>query len=173
MKTVCAWCGKDMGSTTSVHYENLISHGICEDCRFNLEYGSLSLEKFITKLDYPVMIVDQRVRVQGANQSAVEVLHESEEAMADQLAGDVIHCKYASFPEGCGETIHCAGCAIRNTAERTYKTGQSTRNVEAYNILNTPTGPKHMRILISTEKIGNRVLLQIDHLSDITADIVE
>ncbi|MHA1675165.1 MAG: hypothetical protein ACTSYI_16235, partial [Promethearchaeota archaeon] len=61
---------------------------------------------------------------------------------------------------------HCSGCAIRNSAEKTYETGQSLTNVKAYQILKTPVGPKHKIILISTEKVGDLVLLQIDDLLD-------
>ena len=86
----------------------------------------------------------------------------------DQLAGDVIQCIYADFPEGCGETTHCSGCAIRNTAEKTYETGESQKNVKAYQILKTAQGPKHKIILLSTEKVGDRVLLQIDDMVDDT-----
>ncbi|MHA1672560.1 MAG: hypothetical protein ACTSYI_02945, partial [Promethearchaeota archaeon] len=77
-------------------------------------------------------------------------------------------CVYSDLPGGCGKTIHCTGCTIRNSAEKTYETGQSLTNIKAYQILKTPTGPKHKIILISTEKVGDLVLLQFDDILDDT-----
>jgi len=167
MKIVCAWCGKEMESVTTVHQENKqISHGICDDCRFKLEYDSLGLEDFIITLKTPILVVDSQVRVQSANSRAMDLLQTSREKIENELAGDVIQCAYSDLPGGCGKSIHCSGCAIRNSAEKTYETGQSLTNVKAYQILKTPAGPKHKIILISTEKVGDLVLLQIDDLLD-------
>lgn len=167
IKIVCAWCKKEIESVTTAHQENKqISHGICDDCRFKLEYDSLGLEKFITTLKTPILVVDSKVRVQSGNSRAIEMLQVCNEEMADQLAGDVIQCVYSDLPGGCGKTIHCTGCTIRNSAEKTFETGQSLTNIKAYQILKTPAGPKHKIIYISTEKVGDLVLLQFDDILD-------
>jgi hypothetical protein len=167
IKIVCAWCKKEIESVTTAHKENKqISHGICDDCRFKLEYESFGLEKFIITLKKPILVMDRRVRVQSANSRAIELLQTGKEEIVDQLVGDVIQCVYSDLPGGCGKTIHCSGCTIRNSAEKTYETGQSLTNIKAYQILKTPAGTKHKIILISTEKVGDLVLLQIDDLVD-------
>ncbi|MHA1619374.1 MAG: hypothetical protein ACTSVZ_08835 [Promethearchaeota archaeon] len=156
-----------MESVTTVHQENkLISHGICEDCRFKLEYNILGLEKFIITLEKPILVVDGKVRVQAGNSRAIKLLQKCNEDIKNQLAGDVIQCVYSDLPGGCGKTIHCSGCTIRNSAEKTYETGQSLTNIKAYQILKTPAGPKHKIIFISTEKVGDLVLLQFDDILD-------
>ena len=33
--------------------------------------------------------------------------------------GKVFECAYARLPEGCGKTVHCVTCAIRNTVTST------------------------------------------------------
>lgn len=166
MKIVCAWCQKTIESTSS-HLENkLISHGLCDDCRIKMEYNFTSLEDFINKLNEPIMIVDKEGLVQGANQSVAKMLQISRETFKNQKGGDVMECIYADLPEGCGETIHCSGCTIRNTVMKTYETGQSQIDVEGYQYLKTPTGQKRMKILISTEKLGEHVLLRIDDMSE-------
>ncbi|MHA1744412.1 MAG: hypothetical protein ACTSWW_00340, partial [Promethearchaeota archaeon] len=129
MKIVCAWCGKEMESVTTEYHDNKqISHGICDDCRFKLEYDSLGLEKFICTLKKPILVVDGEVRVQAGNSRSMELLQTCNEEMENQLAGDVIQCVYSDLPGGCGKTIHCTGCTIRNSAEKTYETGQSLTN---------------------------------------------
>jgi hypothetical protein len=166
MKIVCAWCKKNIGSTPFLAGNSQISHGLCEDCRIELEYNFISLEKFIDELNKPIMIVDKQALIQGANQITVKMLQKSKEAFKNQKPGDVIECKYANLSEGCGKTVHCSGCAIRNIVKKTYETGQSQIKVEAYHYLNTPIGYKHMRILLSSEKIGDHVLLQIDDVTE-------
>ena len=167
MKIVCAWCQKNIGSTSS-HLENeLISHGLCNDCRIKLEYNFTSLEDFIENLNKPIMIMDNDAIVLGANESVATMLQKSKEEIKNQVTGQVIECVYADLPEGCGNTIHCTGCTIRNTVTKTYETGQSQIDVEAFQFLNTSTGQKHKKFLISTEKLGNHVLIRFDKISKV------
>ncbi len=79
-----------------------------------------------------------------------------------QLGGDVFSCAYASLPGGCGQTIHCKSCTIRITVTDTAETGKQHERVEAYQELHHITGDRIIRFLISTEKVGDVVLLRID-----------
>ena len=36
MKTICAWCGKDLGENAPLD-NPIISHGICPDCEAEIE----------------------------------------------------------------------------------------------------------------------------------------
>ena len=166
MKVVCSWCQKNISTISSNFGTKLISHGLCDDCRIKIEYNFTSLEDFIEKLKKPIMIVDNDGIVLGANQTVAMMLKKSKEEIKNQRGGDVMQCVYADLPEGCGNTIHCTGCTIRNTVNKTYETGQSQKDVEAYQFLNTPMGQKRMNILISTEKLGHRVLLRLDSMSE-------
>lgn len=166
MKTVCAWCKKELGSTPTTAPQKMISHGICDDCRFKLEYSSMGLEDFIVTLKQPILVMDGEVRVQCANEKASKMLQMGRADMTNQLAGDVIQCVYSDLPGGCGETLHCSGCTLRSSAEETYKTGKSLKKIEAYQTLKTSGGPKQKIILISTEKVKDLVLVQIDDMID-------
>ena len=168
MKSICAWCQKNIETKKIDNGYRQISHGICDDCALKLEYNYIPLEDFIDEINKPIIIIDKQLIGQGANQTAVKMLQKSKEAIKNQLGGDIMQCIYAALPGGCGETIHCSGCTIRNTVKHTLETGQDQHNVEAYNYLNTPMGTKRMRILISTEKIGESVLLQINNMIEAT-----
>ena len=76
--------------------------------------------------------------------------------------GDVFECKYAKLPGGCGKTIHCSGCTIRNTVTDTLQTGNSHSQVPA--TLNTYQQGESVDVefLISTEKVNNVVFLKVE-----------
>jgi len=79
-----------------------------------------------------------------------------------QLGGDVMECTYANLPKGCGKTEHCTGCGIRNTVMKTFSTGEPQKNVKAYQYIETPDGVKRTLFSITTEMVGEIVLLRID-----------
>jgi hypothetical protein len=76
----------------------------------------------------------------------------------------VLECAYARLPGGCGNTEHCKACTIRRTITTTHATGDGKVNVPAYQDIVTPGGIREVRFLISTEKVGNFVLLRIDEV---------
>jgi hypothetical protein len=69
---------------------------------------------------------------------------------------------YSALPEGCGKTVHCSGCAIRNTVMDTFQSGKSHLAVEAPLVYGTPDNRHEISFLISTEKVKDVVLLRID-----------
>jgi hypothetical protein len=76
-----------------------------------------------------------------------------------------MECARARLPGGCGKTEHCKACAIRNTVMETHATGKAVEKREAYQLVITPRGETKMRLLISTEKINQVVLLRIDEMA--------
>ncbi len=162
MRTVCAWCQKEYKSSVSDRENSPINHGICANCLVDLEYNTIEIGQFLNTFDLPLLVVDGNAVVQNANKVALEFLKKTGEDIHNTLAGDVISCVYADLPEGCGHTVHCDGCAIRNAVEETYRTGESSKTVEAFQYLKTPVGPQRIKIYISTEKVGERVFLQLE-----------
>jgi len=163
MKRVCAWCKKDLGTIkTEMYSESLITHGICEECK-NAFFDPLktTLMDFLDGLNVPVIVVDATVSINSANRQARELLHKELPRIVGFKGGDVFECAYAALPEGCGKTIHCVGCAIRNTVVDTFRTGTSHLEIPAYLNHTIDNGPE-IRFLISTEKVNDVVLLRID-----------
>jgi hypothetical protein len=82
------------------------------------------------------------------------------------MGGDVFECAYARLPGGCGRTAHCSGCTIRQTVMDTVRTGQGHLRAPAYLNRATPDGVQRIPLTISTERVGDFVLLRIDAVED-------
>jgi PAS domain-containing protein len=142
-----------------------ITHGICPDCVSNLKFQTgTDLKSLLDTLAIPVLVVNRAGVVEAANQEAEALLQKNGSEIEGRRQGDVFECAYARLPEGCGQTTCCSGCAIRQSVQATYATGRSLHRVPAYlkNGVPAPVGRIHMHI--STEKVGEVVLLRIDDI---------
>lgn len=173
MRRICAWCRNGIGG------ENLqfgpdnvpISHGICPDCaRIVLSYRAEPLSNYLDRFSGPVYLVNAEGRIVTANKAAFSALGKKPEDIEGQLGGDAFDCRYADLPGGCGNTIHCKTCTIRMKVTDTLQSGQSHLRVPAYPDLHYVTGEKKIRFLISTERVGDAVLLRIDDISEENKD---
>lgn len=168
MKIICAWCGKEIEDITdqelSSKYE--VSHGICLPCKERfLADDEYSLEHFLNKLEAPVLVVNSAGEVALANNQALNLLGKSLEQVKGYRGGDVMECAHAALPGGCGNTKHCVACTIRNNVMQTLETSECKRRVPAYLNRQLNAGKQIVDYLISTEKMGEVVLLRIDHVS--------
>jgi len=80
--------------------------------------------------------------------------------------GDVFECAYSKLPKGCGKTIHCVACTLRNTITDTFNTGNNHIRTPAYLTQGTFDDNQAIKILISTEKFADVVLLRIDKVGE-------
>ena len=166
MLMICAWCGKELLSDESESAENIISHGICSLCRLELtKYKRRKTKEILDSIIEPVFLVDSGGTVIIGNKSAAKMLNKDDTHIENYLSGDVFECSFAS-KGGCGNTIHCKTCAVRNTIMNTLKSGKGSKNVPAFQLIKTDKGVKKMKYLISTEVSGNNVLLRIDDISE-------
>ena len=164
MKHICAWCKEPILKDDSDAADNSISHGLCDKCLFDMEYKRIPIQDFLNEIDGPVLMENSDGRIFAANQAAQSSLNKDISEIQGQLKGDVFECVYADLPGGCGCTEHCSACTIRQTVQLTHETGQNQSGIKAYHYHNTPEGPEHYWITISTEKIGDSVLLRIDDM---------
>ncbi|MFH1217077.1 MAG: hypothetical protein V1706_11310 [Pseudomonadota bacterium] len=169
MKRICAWCKKNLenpNGTQNKSDNEPISHGICPDCvRKNFRHEAIGIIDFLDQFTNPILLVDRDTRVLAVNRAGLTALKRKDEDARGQLGGDFFSCSHARKPGGCGKTVHCKSCTIRNTVTDTYLTGKSHVKVPAYPELHHITGEKKVRFLISTEKAGDVVLLRIDEIS--------
>lgn len=160
MKRVCAWCNQEMGEAAAP--PGAITHGICPGCAARYFAGghpAQELGAFLDGFDIPVVAIDSRMRVLAVNAAASNLIG-GMVPDADLRPGEVFDCDYALLPGGCGETVHCSGCAIRLALEETYATGTPRLMMPAY----LRNGDREVRLLITTERVCDAVLLQIDDL---------
>jgi PAS domain-containing protein len=164
MKRICAWCRKDLGKGESgSEADRIITHGICDQCQSNLWFQQgVPFQQFIDSLEEPVLVVDSEDRIENANRKARKLLGKELGDIKGTKRGEVFECAYARLPEGCGKTEHCSGCAIRRTVGYTLESGKSSLRVPATLRCEGIEGEEGTRFLISTEKVGDVVLLRID-----------
>ena len=120
------------------------------------------LQNFLDSLPAPIFVVNDNVEVQAANTLGLKLLNKESRDVVKKLGGVVFECAYARMPEGCGGTVHCSGCAIRRSVYETAETGESRINIPA-TLRCDLSNPSHdLAMFISTEKMGDGVLLRID-----------
>ena len=167
MKVVCAWCNKEIGEMP--HQEGTpdfeVTHGICQSCKeYYLSNWHITLDQFLNRLEAPVLMVNAQGEIVSANDQALKILGKTLDQVSGFKGGEVMECAYARLPGGCGNTIHCPACTIRNSVMGTFETGKSLKSVPAY--LNRQNGNtiQKVELLISTEKVDDVVLLRIDEI---------
>lgn len=163
MNRICAWCGKSLPESAAQGPEGMASHGMCQDCEARMaERTGESLGEFLDRVDVPILLSGGDGSIVSANKQARELVDKDLPAIEGSKSGDVLECVHSKEPGGCGNTVHCRSCTIRLTVLDTYKTGKTHHGVKAYPDIETGSGVKRMRFLISTQKVGNAVLLRID-----------
>jgi PAS domain-containing protein len=139
------------------------SHGICESCLNNFEFQKgVPLQRYLDSIPLPVIVVDRHVVVKAANRTACETLCKDPVEMVQHLAGNVFECAHARLPEGCGNTVHCSGCAIRRSVTKTFETGEPQICVAAVLRRGGPGHPQDITLTITTVRSGNAVMLRMD-----------
>lgn len=168
MSCTCIRCQAELPETTEVS-KFVVSRPICPDCRKQLLRTPCPVEftEFLHRLTTPVLLVDDNVRVKCFNEQARALLGKNPPELLEHLGGDVIECAYARLPGGCGNTECCKACTIRRTVTETYATGISKERIPAYADIVTPSGVSETRFVISTEKVGQFVLLSIHEVTRI------
>jgi hypothetical protein len=167
MQVICAWCQKDLGykpdDEETANFE--ITHGICDSCSaYFFSDQPHTLDSFLNQLPAPILMVNGEGTVVSANDQLLQFLGKDMAAVRGLKGGDVMECVYARLPEGCGNTRHCVACTIRNNVMATFETGQSLKRVPAFLNRVDRQSVHKMEFLISTEKVGETVLLRIDEV---------
>ncbi len=166
LKRVCSYCNVTLGPADSrEELEERISHGICRECLGGLMEGEGEpLSEYLDSLEIPIFVVDADGCVLLANTLAGKLVSKKESEIEGRLGGEVFECTYAKQPGGCGKTLHCRTCVIRNTVTHTRETGESCIRVPATQDLDSMAGIQRIRFLISTERVGDTVFLRIDEV---------
>ncbi|MGD8797154.1 MAG: hypothetical protein PVJ44_01480 [Desulfobacterales bacterium] len=166
MKRICSWCSKEMGRVDSQDgSENVITHGICGSCRDNVLFQmGVDLGVFLDSLKLPIVVVNRKGKIVTGNNQARQLFGKKLTEIEGYKGGEVFECSHARLPEGCGSTTHCSGCTIRRTVMETHGTGRSFLRVPATLNRYYPENSKNVRLLISTERLADLVLLRIDEM---------
>lgn len=164
MKRICAWCKRELSPASGD--EGQITHGICDSCSVEfLNEESASLQDYLNHFTFPVLLVDSFGEVIGANNVfETRTGRHIDPTNGGMLAGEAIGCTHSHAPGGCGKTIHCHSCAIRNTIKHTHATGERRYQMPAYKTIQDAGDDVPVRFLISSERVNDMVLLRIDDI---------
>jgi PAS domain-containing protein len=137
---------------------------MCPDCRDFMKKNTRgrSLEEFLDELPVPVLALKDDAVILTINKEAASILGKSVESVRGLRGGDIIECPHSRLAGGCGNTVHCTGCAIRRTVEYTYVTGKPVVEIPALQDVNQGGKLKKVEFRISTLKRGDVVLLRVD-----------
>lgn len=161
MKVICSYCRKEMGEKEPFD-EDFISHGMCLECfdYFKQQMEGLTLERYLDKFETPVMIVDADGRIAASNKMAADMTGRSQREIFGLLGGEAMECSYARLAEGCGKTVHCETCTIR----RTVMAAMESREPQVHVPVRLQQEDKEIKMVISTDKIGELVRIVIEHV---------
>lgn len=164
MRYVCAWRKTELGVRAGD--PGPVSHGLCEECKRHLkaEIG-VPIRHFLDELGAPVALVDSDGRVKTASAQALALLGKDRSEIEGALGGEVFECVYSREPGGCGGTVHCSGCTVRMLVTDTHRTGRSHVRQPAVLQRDTGSGSRPFDLRISTEKVGDVVLLRIEEMT--------
>jgi hypothetical protein len=139
---------------------------MCPDCSRALasETDGVSLQHHIEGISVPILIVDHNNSVVATNSKAREVLGGRLEATVDDTLGMVFDCVHSHLPEGCGRTIHCSGCAIRNCVAATFDTGAPQVSVPATLSVENLDQLSEVALTVTTVKNDGVVVMRIERL---------
>ena len=162
MKVICSYCRKKMGEKEPFN-NNSVSHSMCQECYdyYEEQMKGLSLDKFLDKFEAPVFIADEDGRIVAANKMVGTMTGRSYHEAFGLLGGEMMECVYARLPEGCGETVHCVACTIRNTVMAAMESGEPQMHVP----VKLQQEDREIKMVISTEKIGSLVRIVIEDIN--------
>jgi PAS domain-containing protein len=154
MLVLCSYCQKTLRSEKGGR-SDLVSHGMCEECGDHFEklWRGMQLDEYLDGLPGAVLLVDGDGRVLAANRQAGALLGHDPASPRGLLGGEAMACSYSRLPGGCGKTIHCRDCTIRNTVTKVAKTGAPVRRVPAF--LKTDQG--RVSLEVSARPVGGLV----------------
>jgi PAS domain-containing protein len=164
MKKTCSLCKKKLKTRNSHASIGNITHFLCTFCALEITKETpRTVGQILNLINEPIFLIDNNGAVQGANESASEMLNKKLPDIEGQMGGDAFECAYAKQEDGCGKSIHCKTCAIRNIVMETLASGHGFDKVPAFQSIITADGSAIMKFIITTEKVGDQVLLRIDN----------
>src|SRR5512138_3623438 len=115
MRVVCSYCSAELGTVPGGKATD-VSHGMCKPCadHFGKLWEGMGLGEYLDELPHAVVVLDADARVLAANARAAPFLDRPPEESRGLLAGEAVACARSRLPGGCGKTVHCRDCAIRN-----------------------------------------------------------
>lgn len=167
IKRVCAWCGQDIDTVKQRAIPDpIITHGICNSCKANMiNQMEFDVQKFLDSMDDPIIIVDSDAIVLAGNSKAEQILGKSSAKLIGLSLGETFHCENVFDKTLCGQSENCPTCELRAQIVATHASGSGQRNKPVLIKVKEESSTYSLRVGISSEKMGNSILLRIDEIN--------
>ncbi len=159
MKVVCTYCRSLIREKAPLR-DATTTHAICDACfeHYAPQWDGLPLGRYLDRFEAPIMAVDADVKVVAMNRRMAEVLQLDPDEARGVLGGEVFECIWARHPDGCGRSVHCKTCTVRNSVAHTVATGEAVERAPA----TLTQDDTEIRLLVSTRLHGDLVHLLIE-----------
>jgi hypothetical protein len=158
----CSRCETQMAGPDVVTL-NPVTANLCPRCVDYFELREVAdICQYLENLPAPILVMDGDGVIRGANSLACKTVSKDLPHILNRRGGDVFECAYARLPGGCGGTVHCSGCTIRKAILDTLSTGQPLSGISVEVLQVVEGKDRKVKLRISTQRMANCVLLQID-----------
>lgn len=125
----------------------------------------------LNAMPYPVFIVDEDVKIFGLNKASKSLLGDQPELIIKRRAGEILHCihSYESI-EGCGRSHFCSDCIIRNSVNKAFENGITTREKAKVEIINKGVKQEsYLSIIVSPFDYDEKryILMQLENMTEV------
>jgi PAS domain-containing protein len=161
MNKTCTWCDRELEDFGTQDTSTI--RGLCQYCSDNLiENQGVDLYSYFDSLPAPVILIGRNVTVNYVNNKARAMLGKELSEIEGCPPGLVLECGYAQLPGGCGKTVHCTSCSLRQAVSETLATGKQFVKTLMYLQRVSGGEVKAKRLFISAKRSGDTVMLRID-----------
>jgi len=159
MKMICSYCRRSYGEKEPLD-DDRTSHGMCNDCfaYFARQKSGLPLDDYLDGFEVPLLIVNKEGRIAALNKKAAVRLEKPRKEIVGLLPGEAIECDFARLPEGCGNTVHCETCTLKQTIMHTLTTGKAIKNVRK----TVQKNNREFEMVISSDYVEGMVKIVIE-----------
>ena len=159
----CFYCAGVLDKPKLIATIGGIANELCTKCKLHFAFlQGLTLQEFIDKQVVAIIVLDGNGTLQTVNEKARELFNKDLYLFKGEAPGRVFECEYAQLPEGCGQTVHCSGCAIRIAITETFASGEPVFKMRATLKTVKQGEPQEICYYISTRKRGDSIILQIE-----------
>ncbi|MDD5439757.1 MAG: ATP-binding protein [Candidatus Omnitrophica bacterium] len=114
-----------------------------------------NLQRIFDCVSIGMLLIDQQGGIKRVNNAVRSWVGKDLSLLADAQPGSALGCIHAlADPAGCGHTLNCRSCAIRNAFESVIRSGKPVHGIEAETVLVIKGEPLHLWLDISADPVS-------------------
>jgi len=162
MELVCSYCAKKLAKTNTKN-DLRTEFTMCVACQeyFDEQLKGMTIADFLDSCPVSVVVVNANRRMVSCNKEAERMLGKPRGRLTGLMAGEFLECENAIVSGGCGKSVRCASCVIRNTVTDTMVNGTDHENIPAYLNIEKDRVLELKHLSISTKKVDELIFLSV------------